>query len=192
MPGTNRISGDLVFNAPIDIKIANNKFTSITIEDKTQLVYCDISYNPIPINFTNILPMCIQDYTAENYTEFVLPINDTVSSLSFQTSTTSTTSTLSSTVTTTFLTTMRRSTTSPISYLTNIKMTKLTTIKLPIPSTSSTTATIFDYGIKIDFYYYPFQLLKCFVDFSLLVYLLYKLYKRRFGKANIHLNRSDL
>ena len=194
----NRISGALVFNAPTEIKIVNNKFTSITIEDKTQLIYCDVSYNPISTKFLNNLPMCVQDFTAGNYTEFVIQVNDTISKLSSQTSITST---LSSTVTfinstTVVLTTLRRNITSLLSFQPfKTKMPNLTTIKLPIPSTFNTTTTaVFDFETEIDFYYYPFQLLKCFVDFSFLVYLLYKLYKRRFGKskARVHIRKSDL
>ena len=76
---SNRISGSLAFNAPEEIRIFNNKFTSITVEDTSKLTVCILSHNPIQTNLTGKLRMCTKDAIGTNYTELLSNSSSSVS-----------------------------------------------------------------------------------------------------------------
>ena len=56
---TNRISGDIVLHSPERVLIYGNNISSITIANTSNLVLCDIRYNPISFQNISALPQCI-------------------------------------------------------------------------------------------------------------------------------------
>ena len=67
---SNRISGVLHINSANEILIFNCNFTAITVVSNATLTQCDMSYNPIPEEYTINFPNCAKKGTGVNYRNY--------------------------------------------------------------------------------------------------------------------------